>query len=348
MSATAPERLPPPAGYTPVSFDAPTGLPERANISNSRAANALKGFEGAERILYRKDSSAAARLLSQTGRQERARKQGSRASSARPRGGASTPTLPPLDHGTVGSISQQYDRFVDLRSVSSTDTQALKRLDLNQWLASYQQEQTSYSSVSIYAEMKLQEAMRLDAENTPSAFRTAVCADLFFQVSELFGRYRGLMHAIGHELCASIYTDYPDPKPGAVGGAASSTPGGAEAGAEDASLEHSTLTPFYAATKAAQARVTRLETEVSELSDTTKFYVREARTRERAVTVAQRPLNRLLLRIYFHEWLSSQQNNQGRLLKIVMQWKDAKAQQMLMKCLFQGWKRISQVLSLHM
>ena len=49
-----------------------------------------------------------------------------------------------------------------------------------------------------------------------------------------------------------------------------------------------------------------------------------------------------MLRIYFQDWLGSQQSNQGRLLAIIMQWKEAKMQQMLTKCLFQGWKRVAQ------
>ena len=88
----------------------------------------------------------------------------------------------------------------------------------------------------------------------------------------------------------------------------------ADAGAaeEEDALEHSTLTPFFTATRQAQARVTRLETEVSELSDTTKFYLREARTRECAVTVAQRPLSRLLLRIYFQVSFSPKRIYRGK------------------------------------
>lgn len=302
-AAASTGRLPPPAGYDPVSFDGSSteaDIPQRANISTNRASNSLRNFEGADRILWKE--SAGAKLISQSGQKERVRR--SRSGTAQPRsrgGGGTTPTLPPLDHSAAGSISisQQYDRFVDLRTVETSDTQALKHLDLKHWLTSYKQEQSSYSSVSIYAEMKLQEAMRMDAEHSPSAFRTAVCADLFFKVSELFGRYRGLMHSIGHELCGSIYADYPTTRTAA---ARLADAGAAE---EEDALEHSTLTPFFTATRQAQARVSRLETEVSELSDTTKFYLREARTRECAVTVAQRPLSRLLLRIYFQVILNA-------------------------------------------
>ena len=253
------------------------------------------------------------------------------------RSGSRGEALPPLAAAAGltpdASISGLFDRFADVRSVAEAgdDTQALKKLDLSSWLASYQQEQSSYSSVSIYAETKLQEALRMDMENRPSAFRTAVCADLFFKVSELFGRYRGLMHAIGHELCASIYADYPEDRTG-VGNLASN--GTVE------ELDHSTLTPFFVATRTVEAQVTFLQTEVSELSDTSKYYVREQRNRAKAITIAQRPLKRLMLRIYFSEWVRSGANNQGRLLKIILQWKDAKAQQMMNRCIFQGWKRL--------
>ena len=34
-----------------------------------------------------------------------------------------------------------------------------------------------------------------------------VCADIFYKVTALFGRYKELLLTVGNELCASIYSD---------------------------------------------------------------------------------------------------------------------------------------------
>ncbi len=225
-------------------------------------------------------------------------------------------------------ISAMYERFDDVRHAEPNETAALKRLSLTDWLASYQQEMHSYSSVSIYAETKLSEAMRMDAKQTPSAFRTAVCADLFYKVCGLFGRYSSLMQTVGDELCRSIYADFPaDTPPRGEDGAGSPT-------------AHFELTPYFNDNKKMAERVEQLEKLVEDLSDTTKFYERESRTRAKAIDVAQRPLRALLLQIYFKEWIKAVDKKSQRLMGIVLQWKDAKAQQMLVRCLFQGWKRM--------
>ena len=225
-------------------------------------------------------------------------------------------------------IGAMYERFDDVRHAEPNETAALKRLSLTDWLASYQEEMHSYSSVSIYAETKLSEAMRMDADRTPSAFRTAVCADLFYKVCGLFGRYSSLMQTIGDELCRSIYADFPtDSPPRGEDGAASPT-------------AHFELTPYFNANKQMAERAEALQKLVEDLSDTTKFYERESRTRAKAIDVAQRPLRALLLQIYFKEWIKAVDRKQQRLMGIVLQWKDAKAQQMMVRCLFQGWKRM--------
>jgi hypothetical protein len=112
-----------------------------------------------------------------------------------------------------GSTTGFYGMFDDLRDVVGvgndvTAMAGMKEVELRQWLACYQTEVSSFSSVSIYAEVKLKEAMRMDANNRPSTFRTGVCGDLFYKVVGLFGRYSELMRTIGGEMCASIYADY--------------------------------------------------------------------------------------------------------------------------------------------
>ena len=170
----------------------------------------------------------------------------------------------------------------------------------------------------------------MDVGRSPSAFRTAVCADLFYKVCDLFGRYSGLMQTIGDELCRSIYADFPTDAP---------TLGAGQGGAGTPTA-HFELTPYFNANQKMQERVERLEKLVEELSDTTKFKERESRTRAKAITVALRPLRALLLKVYFKEWIKAVEKKTQKLMNIVMQWKDAKAQQMMMRCLFQGWKRM--------
>jgi hypothetical protein len=247
--------------------------------------------------------------------------------------GSAEGAAPALRRSTGGGrkkidISSMYERFDDVRHAEPNETAALKRLSLTDWLASYQQEMHSYSSVSIYAETKLSEAMRMDAERSPSAFRTAVCADLFYKVCDLFGRYSGLMQTIGDELCRSIYADFPKDSPLLSDGSAG-TP-----------TAHFELTPYFNANQKMAERVERLEKLVEELSDTTKFKERESRTRAKAIDIAQRPLRALVLKVYFKEWIKAVEKKTQKLMNIVMQWKDAKAQQMMVRCLFQGWKRM--------
>ena len=264
----------------------------------------------------------------------------SRASGAlsRSRRGTPSPALPPLEHheaqpptaqAAAGSIniSGMFARFDDVRHAETSEAAALQRLSLNDWLSSYHQEMSSYSSISIYAETKLSEAMRMDAAQVPSAFRTAVCADLFYKVCDLFGRYSGLMQTIGDELCRSIYADFP--KEGPLVQKPDAPP-----------TTHFDLTPYFNANHKMSERVERLEKEVLELSDTTKFYERESRTRANAIRIAQKPLRLLFLRIYFQEWAKTVQNKSGRMMQIILQWKDAKAQQLMMRCIVQGWKRM--------
>eukprot|EP01047_Picozoa_sp_COSAG01_P048906 COSAG01_NODE_4798_length_4738_cov_3.104980_2_plen_305_part_00 len=44
--------------------------------------------------------------------------------------------------------------------------------------------------------------------------------------------------------------------------------------------------------------------------------------------------------LFFGAWREACHQDSGRLMAIVLQWKEVKAQQMLNRCLFQGWKRV--------
>ncbi len=110
------------------------------------------------------------------------------------------------------------------------------------WMRSFEVERDSYESISVFAEVRLKEALaatdevwssmrdapkqpvddknprkvRDEAEalsmhvppRRPSAVRAALCCDLLKKVSSMFGRYSPLMKTLTAELLSCIYADY--------------------------------------------------------------------------------------------------------------------------------------------
>ncbi|GMH58171.1 hypothetical protein TrLO_g12544 [Triparma laevis f. longispina] len=96
---------------------------------------------------------------------------------------------------------------------------------LDSWVRSFELEQDSYDSISVFAEVRLKEALASteeliswgDRKNSwddkhsqgPSPIRAALCCDLLRKISTMFGRYKPVMETLTSELLLCIYEDYP-------------------------------------------------------------------------------------------------------------------------------------------
>ena len=69
----------------------------------------------------------------------------------------------------------------------------------------------TFSSVSVYAELRMREAMEKTRNlPRPNGHRTAVAMDMLYQTIGVFGRYKELMRLIADELACSIYLTMKD------------------------------------------------------------------------------------------------------------------------------------------
>lgn len=71
------------------------------------------------------------------------------------------------------------------------------------WLKSYEYEQHGFKSAQVYGEVKMSEikhSSSLASIENPNRFRTAVVCDIFGRIMPIFGRYKGLMQQIRHEM----------------------------------------------------------------------------------------------------------------------------------------------------
>ena len=92
------------------------------------------------------------------------------------------------------------------------------RHTLQEWLRTYDAEQNQYASVTVFAEMKLRQALVVTAKlGLPNAIRTAAVCSCFDLVASLFHRYEGLLRTLRGEMLRAIYVDF---RPGVVGGGA--------------------------------------------------------------------------------------------------------------------------------
>eukprot|EP01052_Picozoa_sp_SAG31_P008098 SAG31_NODE_400_length_16240_cov_5.159098_7_plen_1186_part_00 len=243
-----------------------------------------------------------------------------------------------------------YNMYDDLRDVTNADSfAALEEVNLGAWLKSYHDELSNYSSVSIYAEVKLKEvclikdlsitfdvvfyllnvqtdthcqfvctdakAMRMDPDSQPSTFRVGVCADIFYKVTALFGRYKQLMLTIGNELCASIYSDYAPGK------------------------SPFSMTPYFVANKTLSERLEQLEADVAAASDMTKFYERQSETVTKAVDICAARTNRNCIKVHFLAWATACTSAADRLQQIVQNWQDKKKERRRAEAAFNFWAR---------
>ena len=157
-----------------------------------------------------------------------------------------------LDHSQVKTpavLSYMMGRHVECdddpglemygKSESNTDVLASGIID--SWCKSFDIEQSSYESVSLFAEVRLKEALAATEEidkdsvhvsqdvgqyrgpgvgsgreqhqqhrkhQIPSQLRIAMCSDLIRKTSRMFGRYQSLMTTLTDEMLRCIYYDY--------------------------------------------------------------------------------------------------------------------------------------------
>ena len=80
---------------------------------------------------------------------------------------------------------------------------------VDNFAAMMEEEQTSYDSLSLLAEMKLNEARaKTEGLNEPNALRTAVACEMLCRVGSSVGRFEPLMATLLSELLPAIYGDY--------------------------------------------------------------------------------------------------------------------------------------------
>ena len=84
---------------------------------------------------------------------------------------------------------------------------------LDDWINSYDSElsEDNFSSVAVYAELRMREAMeKTRGIPRPNGYRTAVAMDMLYKTLGIFGRYNALMKLIADELACSIYLSMKD------------------------------------------------------------------------------------------------------------------------------------------
>jgi hypothetical protein len=85
---------------------------------------------------------------------------------------------------------------------------------LETWIEGYQDDSQSFNSVALYAEVKLNEALRITSQvEIPNRFRTGVCCDLLEKMFEMLGdAYGPCVQALKTELLRSIFLNYDSEK----------------------------------------------------------------------------------------------------------------------------------------
>jgi len=96
-------------------------------------------------------------------------------------------------------------------------TRRVGHLQLNDWLASHdmEQQEEAFSSVAVYSELRMRETIeRTCGMSRPNRERTAVAIDILFKMSNLFGRFSGLMRLVADEVVSSTYATMDDRQTG--------------------------------------------------------------------------------------------------------------------------------------
>ena len=96
----------------------------------------------------------------------------------------------------------------DNNNVNHNNPETVAKEYMRRWMDSFRYEQNNSTSLVIYLQSKLHEALRSsDRLGNPNEFRTAVCCHLLDIICRTFGRYSELVDQLKMEIYASIYID---------------------------------------------------------------------------------------------------------------------------------------------
>ena len=91
---------------------------------------------------------------------------------------------------------------------NNNNPQTVAKEYMRKWLESFRYEQDSSTSLVLYLQKKLHEALKSSEQlGNPNEFRTAVCCHLLDIICRTFGRYSELVDQLKMEIYASIYID---------------------------------------------------------------------------------------------------------------------------------------------
>jgi len=80
---------------------------------------------------------------------------------------------------------------------------------IDDWCDSYRDENQSFKSVAVFAELRLKEALSFMGPTLkPTRAVAAICCDLLLKISSLFGRYSSLMELLSEQILHCVFSDY--------------------------------------------------------------------------------------------------------------------------------------------
>ena len=188
--------------------------------------------------------------------------------------------LPPLQANfTPSEASLEVLQLLNADEGESSEmSEDTIRQTLQEWLRTYDAEQNQYSSVTVFAEMKLRQALVVTSKlGLPNPIRTAAVCSCFDRVASLFHRYEGLLRTLRGELLRSIYVDY---RPGAVIG------GGAQA--------YSMCTPYFEELRKEKRKTAELRGLIKEWGEERTSSIQAAEERRRALELVIEQLKQLV------------------------------------------------------
>jgi len=187
--------------------------------------------------------------------------------------------LPPLQPNfTPSEASLEVLQLLNADECESSEmSEDAIRHTLQEWLRTYDAEQNQYTSVTVFAEMKLRQALVVTSKlGLPNPIRTAAVCSCFDRVASLFHRYEGLLRTLRGELLRSIYVDY---RPGAVIG------GGAQA--------YSMCTPYFEELRKEKRKTAELRGLIKEWGEERTAALQAAEERRKSLELVIEQLKRL-------------------------------------------------------
>ena len=117
------------------------------------------------------------------------------------------------------SIHELIERVTTPASLPTTDTMEPPQAAdvVEAWCMSYMTEEKCFKSMNLFAEMRLREALAmlddsrgLTDSSHPQPERAAICCDLLYKVTSIFGRYESLVKLLIDEVMCFVYSDFTD------------------------------------------------------------------------------------------------------------------------------------------